>query len=81
MGLTPKQSFIEHKKINEVSFMYERNFAFAALSFTGLFASIYYQSTILNPMVSTTYGFKPEFSSLIYTIGAVGFVLGAPVVM
>jgi hypothetical protein len=42
LGITPKHSFIEHKKINEVDFMFERNFAFAALSFTGLFASIYY---------------------------------------
>lgn len=32
-------------------------------------------------MVSSTYGIKPDFSSLIYTIASIGFVLGAPVVM
>lgn len=46
---------------------------------TFLNAAMMFQTTIMNPMLNTLYGFDPELSSLFFTIGAVSFIFGTPI--
>ena len=42
-------------------------------------ASFMYQSTILNPMLNSTYEMEPEKSSLLYTLAGISFLVTTPV--
>ena len=59
--------------------MSDRYTTCALLSMVMFTASFMYQSTILNPMLSSVYEMEPEKSSLLYTLAGVSFFITTPV--
>jgi hypothetical protein len=75
------KSSVAKREPDTLELIQYRNVAMSLFCMTVYLSAMTFQSTIMNPMLTTIYDLPPSKSSLIFTISAVSFVLGAPITM
>jgi MFS family permease len=69
----------QKKDIKMFDLLSYKDFTFALLCMVVWTASFMYQSTLINPMLTSIYDIKVELSSMFFTISGIAFILATPI--
>lgn len=72
------KSSVAKREPSTLDLIQHKNVTMSLLCMTVYLSAMTFQSTIMNPMLTTIYDLPPSKSSLVFTISALAFVLGAP---